>query len=269
MPSLVILRGGGDLASGVAVRLHRAGIRLLIAELEQPLAVRRTVAFADAVYAGEIDIEGITGRKIAKPDEIETTLEIGQIPVLVDPTLSSLPNLVHEALVDARMTKRAPDVIANAAALVIGLGPGFVAPENCHAVVETMRGHNLGRVFWQGSAQADTGLPGSIAQHGKDRVLRAPAAGRVKPHAEIGQQLEAGALIAVIAGTELRAPFDGVLRGLIHPSAKVTAGMKIGDLDPRNDPSYCYRVSDKALAVGGGVLEALLTRPAVRHKLWV
>jgi xanthine dehydrogenase accessory factor len=135
-------------------------------------------------------------------------------------------------------------------------------------VVETMRGHNLGRVFWQGSAQEDTGTPGSIARHGKDRILRAPSAGQTEPHAQIGQQLKAGDLIAVISGKEVRAPFDGVLRGLIHPSVQATAGMKIGDLDPRNDPSYCWRVSDKALAIGGGVLEALLTRPDVRAKLW-
>lgn len=268
MPSLVILRGGGDLASGVALRLHRAGIRVLIIELAQPLAVRRTVAFAEAVYAGQIEIEGLIGRKISKPDEIASTFEADQIPVLVDPTLSSLSSLVHEVLVDARMTKRAPDVIANAASLVIGLGPGFVAGENCHAVVETMRGHNLGRVFWRGSAQADTGVPSSIAQHGKDRILRAAAAGRAEPHAEIGRQLKAGDLIAVISGSELRAPFDGVLRGIIHPSVQVTAGMKIGDLDPRSDPSYCWRVSDKALAIGGGVLEALLARPELRGKLW-
>lgn len=268
MSALVIIRGGGDLASGVALRLYRAGIRVLICELPQPLAVRRTVSFAEAVYAGQIEFEGVTGRRITDPSEISSTLEAGQIPVLVDPTLSSLSSLVHEALVDARMTKRAPDVIANAASLVVGLGPGFVAGENCHAVIETMRGHNLGRVFWQGSAQADTGVPGSIAQHGKDRMLRAPAAGRAEPHAEIGQQLRTGDLIAVISGTGLHAPFDGVLRGLIHPSVEVTAGMKIGDLDPRNDPSYCWRVSDKALAIGGGVLEALLVRSELRAKLW-
>jgi len=268
MPSLVILRGGGDLASGVAVRLHRTGIRVLITELEQPLAVRRTVSFAEAVYVGEAEIEGISARRVAKPADIEPALEAGYIPVLVDPTLTSLPSLVHEALVDARMTKRQPDVIANAAALVIGLGPGFVAGQSCHAVVETMRGHSLGRVIWQGAAQADTGVPGSIAQHGKDRVLRSPAAGSVQPHAQIGAQLKAGDLIAVVSGNELRAPFDGVLRGLVHPSVELSAGMKIADLDPRNDPSYCWRVSDKALAIGGGVLEALLSRPDVRSKLW-
>lgn len=266
--TFVILRGGGDLASGVALRLHRAGIRVLVTEIEKPLAVRRTVAFAEAVYAGRVEIEGVNAQKISDPKDAAALFEAGEIPVLVDPTLATLKELVQAIIIDARMTKRPPDVVANAARLVIGLGPGFVAGENCHAVVETMRGHNLGRVFWKGSALADTGVPGSIAQHGKDRVLHAPAAGRLEPAAEIGQQMKAGQLIAAVAGMELRATFDGVLRGLIHPSVDVAPGMKIGDLDPRNDPSYCWRVSDKALAIGGGVLEALLTRPDLRAVLW-
>src|SRR3990172_8427725 len=198
MASLVVLRGGGDLASGVAVRLHRAGIRVLITELARPLAVRRTVAFAEAVYTGEIEIEGILGRSISKPAEITPTLEANHIPVLTDPALTSLAGLIPLVLVDARMTKRAPDVIANAASLVIGLGPGFIAGENCHAVVETVRGHNLGRVFWRGSASPDSGVPGTIATYNLDRVLRAPAAGRVQAKVEIGQRLKSGELIAVI-----------------------------------------------------------------------
>jgi xanthine dehydrogenase accessory factor len=266
--SLVILRGGGDLASGVALRLHRAGVQLLITELVQPLAVRRTVAFSEAVYAGEVEVEGVRAKRIEKAADAQAAIESGVIPVLVDPALSALKELVHTVLVDARMSKRAPDVIANAADLVVGLGPGFVAGESCHAVVETMRGHSLGRVIWKGPPLADTGIPGSIAQHNKDRVLRAPADGRVEPHTEIGQLVKAGEVIATVAGKELRASFDGVLRGLIHPSVQVTAGMKIGDLDPRNDPSYCYRVSDKALAIGGGVLEAIMTKPEIRAKLW-
>lgn len=266
--TFVIVRGGGDLASGVALRLHRAGIRAVITEIEKPLAVRRTVAFAEAVYAGHVEVEGVTATRIETLSEAAARFEANEIPVLVDPTLKDFKHLVQAVIVDARMIKRPPDVVANAASLVVGLGPGFVAGENCHAVIETMRGHNLGRVFWQGSALADTGLPGSIALHGKDRVLRAPKAGQVEPAAEIGQQLRAGQLVATVAGAKLRAPFAGVLRGLIHPSVEVQAGMKVGDLDPRNDPSYCWRVSDKALAVGGGVLEALLTRPEMRTILW-
>lgn len=268
MPPFVLLRGGGDLASGVAVRLHRAGIHVLITELAQPLAVRRSVAFSEAVYTGQVEVEGISGQHVVQLDEIQAAFTSKSIPVFIDPALTMLAGLTPVALVDARMTKRAPDIIANAADLVIGLGPGFIAGENCHAIVETVRGHNLGRVFWQGAAEADTGVPGSITQHGRDRVLRAPAAGRVQPQAEIGQHLNQGDLVAEVSGQELHAPFAGVLRGLINPSVEVSAGMKIGDLDPRNDPSFCWRVSDKALAIGGGVLEALLTRSEVRARLW-
>lgn len=268
MATTVVLRGGGDLATGVAVRLHRAGIQLVIAELEKPLAVRRKVSFGEAVYAGETVVEGVKARLISKRAETASVIAAGEIPVIVDPNLIALADLSREVLIDARMTKRVPDVIANAANLVVGLGPGFVAGENCHAVVETMRGHNLGRVFWQGSASADTGVPGTIASHSRDRVLRAPVAGRIEHAAKIGQQLKAGDLIATVAGQEVGAGFDGVLRGLIHSSVDVASGMKIGDLDPRNDPSFCFRVSDKALAIGGGVLEALLTRPEIRARLW-
>lgn len=268
MPSFVLLRGGGDLASGVALRLHRAGIRVAIAELEQPLMVRRTVSFAEAVYAGVVEVEGVIARRVQKVIVAPAVADEGEIPVLVDPELGSLPTLAPVALVDARMTKRPPETGLDAAPLVIGLGPGFEAGLNCHAVVETMRGHSLGRVFWQGGAQADTGVPGTIASYNLDRVLRAPAAGRLEPLAQIGQRLKAGEPVARVGGVEIAAPFDGVLRGLVHPSLEIKQGMKIGDIDPRNDPSYCWRVSDKSLAIGGGVLEALLTQPAVRGRLW-
>jgi xanthine dehydrogenase accessory factor len=268
MSSFVIIRGGGDLASGVVVRLHRAGIKVVIVELEKPMAVRRTVSFAEAIYAGQVEIEGIVARRVHKMIVALAIADQGEIPVLVDPRLSSLPTLASTALIDARMIKRAPEVGKEIAPLVIGLGPGFVAGENCHAVIETMRGHNLGRVFWEGSAEVDTGVPGTIATYNLDRVLRAPADGRVEAAAEIGQQLKAGQLIATVAGQQLLAPFDGVLRGLVHPSLDAHKGMKIGDVDPRNDPSFCWRVSDKSLAVGGGVLEALLTQPEIRKKLW-
>ncbi len=268
MSSLVLIRGGGDLASGVALRLHRAGIKIVIVELEKPMAVRRTVSFAEAIYAGQTEIEGIVARRVQKVIVAPAVADEGEIPVLVDPKLSSFPTLAPVALIDARMTKRAPEVGKDIAPLVIGLGPGFFVGENCHAVVETIRGHNLGRVFWQGSAQADTGVPGTIATYNLDRVLRAPADGRVEAVAEVGQRVKAGELIATLAGQQLLSPFDGVLRGLVHPSLDVHKGIKIGDVDPRNDPSYCWRVSDKSLAIGGGVLEALLTRPEIRKKLW-
>lgn len=268
MSSLVLLRGGGDLGTGVAYRLHKAGLRLAIAELPRPMHVRRSVAFAEAVYEGAASVESICARIVDGLPGIEATIARGEIPVVVDPDLALLPELQPVALVDARMTKRPPEIGLDVASLVVGLGPGFVAGQTCHAVVETMRGHDLGRVIWEGPPLPNTGRPGSIARFDLDRVLRAPADGRVKPEFAIGDRVKAGDLIATVAGTEVRAQFDGVLRGLVHPDLDVTKGMKIGDVDPRNDPAYAQRISDKSLAIGGGVLEALLAKPAIRQQLY-
>ncbi|MDA1330177.1 MAG: selenium-dependent molybdenum cofactor biosynthesis protein YqeB [Chloroflexi bacterium] len=268
MSNIVLLRGGGDLASGVALRLHRAGIRLLITELPTPLFVRRKVAFGEAVYAGKVEVEGVWAQKADGWKEAAALLPGGIIPVIIDPDLDCLAEVRPLALVDARMIKTHSQLDMASAALVIGLGPGFEVGVNCHTVVETKRGHHLGRLYWQGSAAPDTGVPGSITKYKKDRVLRAPASGTLEAHSRIGQQLKQGDLIASVSGEPIIAPFDGVLRGLIHPSVSLVEGMKIGDLDPRNDPDYVELISDKALAIGGGVLEALLTREDIRQRLW-
>lgn len=278
MAMLVLLRGGGDLASGVALRLYRAGLRLLITELPQPLTVRRLVSFAEAVYRGQITIEGISARLAEDLEHALLISEQGDLPVLVDPENQVLVNLRRQpiapiVLVDARMTKRPPNAV-QAVDLFIGLGPGFVAGHNCHAVIETNRGHQLGRVIWEGTPQADTGIPEGLPS-GKGvllapagRVLRAPVDGLLRAHAEIGDHLEAGQLVAEVSSEPVYAPFKGVLRGLLHPGLLVERGMKIGDVDPRDDPRYCVTVSDKSLAIGGGVLEAILARPGLRRHLW-
>lgn len=275
MTTFTIIRGGGDLASGVAVRLHRAGLKLLIAELPQPLAVRRLVSFAEAVYAGAVEVEGVKARCVANFSAALDVMRAGQIAVLVDPQLHVLQNLSQMdggaelgVLVDGRMTKQPPEIGKEAAPLVIGLGPGFIGGENCHACVETNRGHNMGRVFWQGPAEEDTGIPESVSSRRSERVLRAPADGILELHAEIGDHLEAGQLVAEVAGTAILAPFKGVLRGLLHSGIAVAKNLKVGDLDPRDDPSFCTLVSDKSLAVGGGVLEAILSQPEIRRRLW-
>ncbi len=259
----ILMRGGGDLASGVALRLCRAGFRVIISELSNPLSVRRTVSFSEAVYAGEITIEGLTGRRAASPAEAFDLARQGIVPVLVDPALAILSHRQFPVLVDARLLKHAADTNLSSALLVIGLGPGFTAGENCQAVIETNRGHTLGRVYWTGSASPDTGLP----EGNPRRVLRAPAAGSLTSYAQIGDHLEGGQLIAAVGGEKIVAPFKGVLRGLIRPGIEIPAGTKIGDIDQRDDPSYCFLVSDKALSVGGGVLEAILSKPEIRSKL--
>ena len=264
MTNLIVLRGGGDLASGIALRLHRTGFQLVILELEKPLAVRRTVSFSEAVYEGTQTIEGTTAR-LSSPDQLQVTIEAGEIPVLIDPQANMLRNPFLTSpestfVVDARLLKVAPEPLGVKVPLHIGLGPGFIAGENCHAVIETRRGHTMGRTYWSGSAQADSGEP----EGDHRRVLRAPRSGELISKAQIGDQLEEGQVIAEIQpedGSEnfsVLSPFKGVLRGLIRPGIRVTRNMKIGDVDRRNDPAICDLVSDKALAVGGAVLEAVL-----------
>ena len=208
MASIVLIRGGGDLASGVAVRLIRAGLRLVITELPQPMAVRRTVAFAEAVYASQVTIEGLTGRLVKDPTDsfqIINVLSKQQIPVLVDPACISAQLLHAAVIVDGRMTKQPPEPIGYSPQLYIGLGPGFIAGQNCQVAVETRRSHTLGRVYWQGGPDADTGQP----EGDPKRVLRAPADGELVAHAEIGQHLEAGQLIAEVNGQPVNSPFAG------------------------------------------------------------
>jgi xanthine dehydrogenase accessory factor len=268
---IVVIRGGGDLASGVALRLHRAGLRVAICELPRPLAVRRLVSFASAIYSGETTIEGITARRIKDPEDTLSLLQAfsrGQIPVLVDPEGRSIQSLHPAVVVDGRMTKKTAQLIPTPVNLIIGLGPGFTAGENCHAVIETNRGHMLGRVLWEGSAEADSGLPETVDARRAERVLRAPADGEFQAHVEIGSLVKQGDLIAEVGGMPVTAAFDGALRGLLYPGLHVAAGIKIGDLDPRKDPHLCSLVSDKALAMGGSVLEAILSRSELRSQLW-
>ena len=256
MSNRILIRGGGDLASGVALRLHHAGFGIVITELPQPLAVRRKVAFAEAVYEDEITIEDVTGRKARSVAQAFSLLGEGLIAVLVDPNADILKEGGFAAMVDARLIKQAPERLIGSAPLTIGIGPGFTAGENVHAVIETQRGHTLGRVYWKGSASADSGQPEGDPR----RVLRAPAEGVLQGYAEIGEHLEIGQMLAEVAGLKITAPFKGVLRGLIHPGIHVPKGMKLGDVDPRDNRDFCFLASDKALAIGGGVLEALLAR---------
>lgn len=270
MALLIYIRGGGDLASGIALRLYRCGLRVAIGEIAQPLAVRRAVSFAEAIYAGQVEVEGVTGRKVTDPTDTLKMLNIfskKQVPVMIDPDGDGIAALHAGIVVDARMLKQAVPLHKTQVNLLIGLGPGFTAGQNCHCAVETNRGPHLGRVIWSGSPEENTGIPEAVLGR-RDRALYAPVEGEVIEMAHIGDVVSEGQVIAEVGGQPVLAPFSGVLRGLLHPGVPVAQGVKIGDVDPRLDPALAFHASEKSLAIAGGVLEAILSKPELRSRLW-
>lgn len=255
---LVFIRGAGDLATGISIRLHRAGISVCHSDLAVPTAVRRNVAFSEAIRLGECSVEGITAVRADTVEEIEAALAERKVPVLVDEGKEFLHKLKPDAVVDAILAKRNLGTAITDARAVIGVGPGFIAGVDCHAVVESKRGHELGRVLLEGSATPNTGIPGIIGGYGKERVLRAPTDGILEKTLPIGTLVKAGDVCAVVNGIPMRTEIAGVLRGMLQEGITVFAGMKAGDVDPRGEAVEYRNVSDKARAIGGGVLEALL-----------
>ena len=264
----VLVRGAGDLASGILLRLHACGFRVIAAECADPSAIRRKAAFCPAVWAGEATVEGVVCRRVDSPSQAQGVSAAGEIPLLVDERLDCLPALRPAALVDAIIAKRNLGTRRDMAPITVGVGPGFTAGEDVDAVVETMRGHQLGRVIWEGSAIPNTGIPGSVGGYTSQRVIHAPASGPMvfvrDPSGaviDIGAVVEEGQTIARVGEVPVPASLTGVLRGLIREGYPVTRGLKIADIDPRLEQvSNCDTVSDKARAIGGGVTEALLAR---------
>lgn len=254
---LIVIRGGGDLATGVALRLYRSGMDVVICETAVPTSIRRTVCFSEAVRLGEMMVEGVTARR-AVPEEVPALLAAGIIPVRVDPEGACIPGLRPDAVVDAILAKRNLGTSMDMAPIVVAAGPGFTAGVDCHAAVETMRGHYLGRVIYEGSPLPNTNIPGLIGGYAGERVLRAPADGVFQGARQIGDLVRAGDTAGYVNGVPMLCTIDGVLRGLMADGVPVTKGLKSGDVDPRCAPEHCLCASDKALAVGGGVLEALL-----------
>ncbi len=257
MNKLIIIKGGGDLATGIAYRLHQSRFRVVITELPSPTVVRRTVAFAQAVIAGQVVVEGVTA-KLVKVEQVPATLAAGAIPVVVDPGAHCVGVCQPQAVVDAIIAKRNTGTHKTDAPVVVGIGPGFTAGVDVHAVIETQRGHNLGRVIYQGTASANTGIPGAIGGYTLERLIKAPAAGIFTACRAIGDTVAAGDIVGYIGDRPVSVVIAGVLRGLIQEGLTVVEGLKIGDIDPRCRLEHCYTISDKARAIGGGVLEALL-----------
>lgn len=265
MDKKIWIRGAGDLATGIALRLYRSGFDIVMSDIAVPTTVRRTVAFSLAVYTGETSVEGITGKLCENISMIDTVIESGCIPVIVDPSGEIMKEYKPDIIVDAIIAKTNIGTKITDADIVIGVGPGFEAGVDCHAVVETKRGHNLGRVLWSGSAYPNTGVPGNIGGYTVERIIRATADGVFRAKVNIGDYVKAGDLLAYCDETPVYANIDGIVRGLLQDGVKVKTGMKSGDVDPRAEKEYCFTVSDKASAIGGGVLEAILSKISGRR----
>jgi xanthine dehydrogenase accessory factor len=257
---IILIKGGGEMASGVAQRLVRSGFRVCITEIPEPLAVRRRVSFCEAVFAGRSEVEGLVGRRVSGTVEVHRCWEEGEVPVVIDPRCAIRKILSPDVLVDAILAKSNTGTALSDAPLVIGLGPGFRAGRDVHVVVETNRGHHLGRVIDEGEAEPDTGIPGDIGGYTWERVLRAPAGGRFRGKKEIGDRIEKGEVVAEVGGVPLEAAISGVLRGILHDGLTAVPNMKVGDVDPRAAREHCLTVSEKARAIGGGVLEVVMRK---------
>ena len=254
----VLFRGGGDLASAVIHRLWNAGMRVIVCDLEQPACVRRTVSFCNSIYEKEYTVEGVTARYIDGIDAIEETLAADIIPVLTVPDHVVLKALNPDVFVDATISKKKPNYDRSWAPLVIGLGPEITAGEDADIVVETQRGHYLGTLIREGKALPNTGIPGNITGHTYDRVLRAPCDGDVTCLHRIGDLVNKGDPVLTVSGEPVRAPIDGIVRGLIAPGFPAKKGLKVGDIDPRGFENHCYTISDKGRTISGAVLEAII-----------
>jgi xanthine dehydrogenase accessory factor len=254
----VLIRGGGEMASGIAHRLHQCHMRVLMTEIAAPTAVRRTVAFAEAIYRGCHAIEDVKSRRVSTINEAQKLWDGGIIPIFVDPGATVRREAKPAVIVDAIMAKKAGNTAISDAPLVVGIGPGFIVGENAHAVVESNRGYHLGRVIWHGAAEPDTGVPAPVAGYTATRVLRAPRNGLFRAIRDIGDIVQEGEIVAEVDSMPLAAGLSGVIRGMLHDAVQVEAGIKVGDIDPRGEREYCYTISDKARAIGGGVVEAIL-----------
>ena len=270
MKNLIIVRGGGDLATGSIYKLKKSGFRVLILETADPSAIRRNVAFCEAVYQGSQTVEDVTCYKAESVQQAQQLLEEEKLVVLVDPQGESISLLHPMAVVDGILAKKNLGTNRNMAPITVALGPGFVAGEDVDAVIETKRGHHLGRVLWNGSAASNTGIPGIIGGYGKERVIHCPAKGILRNVKKITDLVSKGEVIAVVETEEgvipVEATLDGILRGLIRDGYPVKPGFKIADIDPRLDERQnCFTISDKARCIAGGVLEAIMQRKGELH----
>lgn len=255
---VILIRGAGEMATGVAHRLASCHFKICMTEVSDPQAVRREVTFSEAIFDHEKEVEGVTAKRIDSPDHIFQVWKEGKVPILIDPDAKVKDFLKPDVLIDATLAKKNLGTKITDAPLVIGLGPGFHAGKDVHLVIETNRGHNLGRVIANGEAEPNTGIPGSIAGYTEERVIRAPKGGKFNVLRKIGDGVRANEKVGLVGNVAVRSRIAGVIRGLLRDGTEVWKGMKLGDVDPRGIKAHCYTISDKARTISGGVLQAIV-----------
>jgi xanthine dehydrogenase accessory factor len=256
---VILIRGAGEMASGLAHRLHQAHFKICMLEIPHPVAVRRGVSFCEAVYDGEKEVEGVRAKLISTPEEISSLWKKGMIPILADPDGKETRHFLRpDVVIDAIMAKKNLGTRIDDASLVVGLGPGFTAGKDVHIVIETNRGQNLGKMLLNGTAESDTGIPGAIEGYAVERVLKTMKRGIFHAHKSIGERVNKGSVVAVVDDFPIITKINGVVRGLLREGLEAQKAMKVGDIDPRGKKELCFTISDKARAIGGGVLEAIL-----------
>ena len=257
---MIVIKGAGDLATGIAHRLKVCGFNVVMTEISMPTTVRRTVAFSQAVFDGTTEVEGIKGILAKDIDGINKVIEDGNIPVIIDDKAEIIKELKPKIVVDSIISKmNSAGTTINDADIVIAVGPGFEAGVDCHCVIESQRGHYLGRTIYDGCAIPNTGVPGDIGGYTVERIIRATDDGVIKPMVNIGDYVEKGQIVAMVNDKYVYASISGIVRGMLQEGVKVHKGMKSGDIDPRCKKEHCFTISDKARSIGGGVLEAILT----------
>ncbi|WP_334136569.1 selenium-dependent molybdenum cofactor biosynthesis protein YqeB, partial [Muricomes intestini] len=262
----ILIRGAGDLATGIASRLYHGGHQIIMTEIAVPLTVRRMVAFSRAVYEGRAEVEDMTGILVHSMEEANAVIQDGDIPIIVDEKAEIVQKYKPDVIVDAILAKKNLGTRMTDAPFVIGVGPGFTAGLDCHCVVETKRGHTLGMVLYAGSAIPNTGVPGNIGGFTTERLIRAGGNGLIEPVASIGDMVEKGQVVAVTGGQKVYAQMSGIVRGMLQPGVQVWKNLKIGDIDARCEKFHCFTISDKARSIGGGVLEAVTGFENIRNK---
>lgn len=262
----ILIKGAGDLATGIAVRLYNSGHQILMTEIPEPMTVRRYVAFSRVVYEKEATVEGVQSILVNSYNEAKSVMENGQVAVIIDSKADVRKEFQPDVIIDAILAKYNTGTQIDDAPFVVGVGPGFTAGEDCHCIIETKRGHTLATVIWKGSAIPNTGVPGNVGGYTLERLIKASAAGTMKPVAKISEQVKEGQIVAYTGGKPVYALMTGVVRGMLQEGAQVTEGLKIGDIDARCEVSHCFTISDKARAIGGGALEAVTQYERMKEK---